>query len=108
MSETESRPEARFLLKEQEFQNGSLLSYRSGHGHAERKSTAHAFHALHPNLAAVQLDHPFGDRQAQAQTAVLACQMRLHLIEAIEDMFHLARRNADAIISHMHLHVAVF
>src|SRR3989442_4821654 len=76
-----------------DFREGAL---RDG----ERKRTALAWRALHPDPSAVHLHQPARDRQAQPGALVLAADAALTLLKALEDAIGVFRRHADPAIAH--------
>src|SRR5579883_2561541 len=85
-----------------------LLQLGNGHGqeHGEGGSPALAL-TRGPNRAAVLFHQLFADRQPQAQTAVRAGGRGVLLRESLEDVWKIARRNADARIADTQLEMRI-
>jgi hypothetical protein len=74
------------------------------HGHDERR--AHVLAALHPDVAAVELDELAHEREADARSFVRARMHVPHALKALEELRQVGFRDADARISHAELDVA--
>src|SRR5437016_5540639 len=76
---------------------GSRLRARAGQHDAECRAGAGIFET---ELAAVRLDSPFRDREAQARPTPLAGSPFIDSIKPVEDAGAMLRRNAGALVLH--------
>src|ERR1700686_2034903 len=69
------------------------------HRQQKRKSASRNWFAFHPDLAAVRLDEPLGNRQPQAH----ACSVAVYPHKILEDFLVMFRGNSRATVGHVHL-----
>jgi len=70
------------------------------------KPAAEADLALDADLASHQLHQPANDRQPQPGAAIVPRRGGVGLLERLEHLFHLARRNADAGVADREFQIA--
>src|SRR4051812_23208877 len=87
------------MTRTRPMRRGSCSPIRSaGRGDLDAEGAAFSFLALHLDAAAVRLDDPLGDGEAEARALGVAREEVVRPVEALEDALALMRPDPDAVV----------